>query len=89
MGLSLALPSCAPPPPPNDLVARGERLFFEETFGGNGRTCGTCHLHREAVALVQYALELIASIPDGSDTYSDQIDEAIRTLEAARKELTG
>jgi cytochrome c peroxidase len=26
-----------------ELVARGERLFFEETFGGNGRTCGTCH----------------------------------------------
>lgn len=26
-----------------ELVARGERLFFNETFGGNGRTCGTCH----------------------------------------------
>ena len=26
-----------------DLVAQGERLFFNETFGGNGRTCGTCH----------------------------------------------
>lgn len=25
------------------LIARGERLFFTETFGGNGRTCGTCH----------------------------------------------
>ena len=25
------------------LVERGHRLFFEETFGGNGRTCGTCH----------------------------------------------
>lgn len=23
---------------------RGCRLFFEETFGGNGRTCGSCHL---------------------------------------------
>jgi len=21
----------------------GQRLFFKETFGGNGRTCGTCH----------------------------------------------
>lgn len=27
-----------------DLVAEGRRLFFEETFGGNGRTCGTCHI---------------------------------------------
>lgn len=26
-----------------DLVAYGEMLFFNETFGGNGRTCGTCH----------------------------------------------
>jgi hypothetical protein len=25
------------------LVRRGRRIFFEETFSGNGRTCGTCH----------------------------------------------
>lgn len=25
------------------LVGLGERLFFQETFEGNGRTCGTCH----------------------------------------------
>lgn len=25
------------------LVGRGAQLFFNETFGGNGRTCGTCH----------------------------------------------
>jgi cytochrome c peroxidase len=25
------------------LIADGERLFFEEKFAGNGRTCGTCH----------------------------------------------
>jgi hypothetical protein len=25
------------------LVAEGERLFFQETFEGNRRTCGTCH----------------------------------------------
>ncbi len=24
-------------------LAFGEQLFFEETFDGNGRTCGTCH----------------------------------------------
>lgn len=28
---------------PEALIAEGRRLFFEETFGGNGRTCGTCH----------------------------------------------
>ena len=27
----------------SDLVAQGEDLFFNETFAGNGRSCGTCH----------------------------------------------
>ena len=27
----------------DELIARGEKLFFQETFNGNGRTCGTCH----------------------------------------------
>lgn len=27
----------------DQLIARGAQLFFSETFGGNGRTCGTCH----------------------------------------------
>ncbi len=35
------------PPAPTDpkaaLVEKGRRLFFNETFNGNGRTCGTCH----------------------------------------------
>lgn len=26
-----------------ELIERGEQLFFNETFNGNGRTCGTCH----------------------------------------------
>ena len=26
-----------------ELIEEGRRLFFEETFNGNGRTCGTCH----------------------------------------------
>lgn len=25
------------------LIARGREIFTEETFGGNGRTCATCH----------------------------------------------
>lgn len=25
------------------LISQGATLFFENTFGGNGRTCGTCH----------------------------------------------
>jgi hypothetical protein len=44
----LLIASCAKPPlppasPQDELIARGRDLFFKETFGGNGRTCGTCH----------------------------------------------
>ena len=31
------------PPDPPTLVERGEQLFLNETFSGNGRTCGSCH----------------------------------------------
>lgn len=27
----------------SQLIAKGRNLFFNETFNGNGRTCGTCH----------------------------------------------
>jgi hypothetical protein len=34
----------APPPDPqSQLIAKGRDIFFNETFAGNGRTCGTCH----------------------------------------------
>src|SRR5262245_31500376 len=32
------------PPTPQEQIAEGRRLFPEETFGGNGRTCATCHV---------------------------------------------
>ncbi len=32
-----------PVSPERDLIARGREIFFNETFDGNGRTCGTCH----------------------------------------------
>lgn len=35
---------CPPPPPiPMNPVEKGRQIFFNETFGGNGRTCGSCH----------------------------------------------
>ena len=33
----------APPTAQAALIAQGEKIFFTETFEGNGRTCGTCH----------------------------------------------
>lgn len=44
-GLSPVFERQTPPgtDPSDPLVELGEVLFFNETFGGNGRTCGTCH----------------------------------------------
>ena len=42
----VGLQACKSAPPSNPqsrLVAKGRDLFFNETFAGNGRTCGTCH----------------------------------------------
>lgn len=46
--LLFCLAACqSPPAPPNDpkqvLIEKGRDIFFNETFNGNGRTCGTCH----------------------------------------------
>jgi hypothetical protein len=27
----------------HDLVSKSRQIYFDETFGGNGRTCATCH----------------------------------------------
>lgn len=43
-----------------ELVNEGRRLFFNETFNGNGRTCGTCHHEDDNLAL---SLRTIASLP--------------------------
>ena len=43
--LLLAGCEAAPPEltPEQELIAEGREIFFNETFDGNGRTCGTCH----------------------------------------------
>ena len=44
-GVAALLVACQPRPPDSEaeLIARGREIFFNETFDGNGRTCGTCH----------------------------------------------
>ena len=61
----LAMASCqtTPAPAPEDpLVLKGEQLFFNETFSGNGRTCGTCHRAEDNFGLTP---AFIATLPDG------------------------
>ncbi len=58
-----ALAACAPiepPPEPPTLVERGREIFFNETFAGNGRTCGTCHRAEDNFGL---STALIATLP--------------------------
>lgn len=45
----------------NDLVTQGEDLFFNETFDGNGRNCGTCH---PATNNFTIDTDFIASLPN-------------------------
>ncbi len=58
----VVLTTCVPPPQPPtpDPVVEGERLFFEETFNGNGRTCGTCHRTEDNFGLTP---AFIATLP--------------------------
>ena len=41
-------------------VGEGADLFFRETFGGNGRTCGTCHRAENNLGL---DVEFISTLP--------------------------
>ena len=68
--LSAVLLLGCPPEPPTDprpeLVKRGEALFFNETFGGNGRTCGTCHPAENNFTIDP---AVIASLPDDNPLF--------------------
>lgn len=63
--LSFLLSACEttpdPPDPQQQLVERGRDIFFDETFDGNGRTCGTCHREDNNFAIDP---AFIATLPD-------------------------
>jgi len=60
---AILLSGCSEPPPvlQNALIAEGRVLFFEETFAGNGRTCGTCHPAENNLTIDP---SFIATLPD-------------------------
>jgi cytochrome c peroxidase len=64
-----------------DLVERGRRLFFEETFGGNGRTCGTCH-----PATNNFTIDpaFIARLPADDPLFVAEFNPALARLEKPR-----
>jgi mono/diheme cytochrome c family protein len=72
-----AIVSCTvpPPDPQQALVERGREIFFNETFGGNGRTCGTCHREEANFALNP---ALIATLPPNDPLFVAEFVPALR-----------
>lgn len=60
------------------LVARGAQLFFNETFGGNGRTCGTCHRAEHNLTIDP---AFIAQLPQSDPLFVAENNPALAQLE--------
>jgi len=60
------------------LVARGAQLFFNETFGGNGRTCGTCHRADDSLTIDP---AFIAKLPPSDPLFVAETNPALAKLE--------
>jgi hypothetical protein len=60
------------------LVARGAQLFFNETFGGNGRTCGTCHRPDDSLTIDP---AFIAKLPQSDPLFVAENNPALAKLE--------
>lgn len=60
------------------LVERGQRLFVGETFGGNGRTCATCHRPEN-----NYTIDpaFIATLPKSDPLFVAETVPALRDLD--------
>jgi cytochrome c peroxidase len=76
--LLVPAPAYAVTPGPEELLAalidEGERLFFEETFEGNGRTCGTCHRAEQNFALDP---AFIATLPPNDPLFVAEFTPAL------------
>ena len=53
IGLSLPRTAAALSPAEAYLINQGFQVFNTQTFGGNGRTCSTCHLPQKCFTMVK------------------------------------
>src|SRR4029077_4070005 len=60
------------------VVGRGAQLFFNETFGGNGRTCGTCHRAEDNLTIDP---AFIATLPPSDPLFVFEPNPALAKLE--------
>jgi cytochrome c peroxidase len=84
--LNQVKPRQGPPPaqiiraPGDPLVEQGRQLFFGETFGGNGRTCGTCHRAERNFTI---DAEFIRRLPKKDPLFVHETNPDLRELENA------
>jgi len=57
------------------LINKGADLFFNETFDGNGRTCGTCHPAENNLTIDP---EFIATLPDDDPLFVAEFVPALK-----------
>lgn len=55
----------------------GRRLFSEETFGGNGRTCETCHSAKTGTFAPRDVLRRLVADPDDPLFVHDGLDDGV------------
>jgi cytochrome c peroxidase len=60
------------------LISQGAKLFFEKTFNGNGRTCGTCHPASNNFTI---DADFIATLPANNPLFVAEFNPALAQLE--------
>jgi hypothetical protein len=58
----------------NNLITRGRTSFFNNTFNGNGRTCGTCHREDENLTI---SPEFISNLPANDPLFVAETQPAL------------
>ena len=65
-----------PPADPPTLIERGEQLFLNETFAGNGRTCASCHRPTDNFGLTP---AFVATLPDDDPLFVAETNPDLAT----------
>lgn len=72
--------SATPKKDADELIRKGRDLFLNATFGGNGRTCATCHPEENNFTIDP---KFIATLPDEDPLFVHEFDPQLAELEDA------
>src|SRR5262245_7348264 len=75
--VALVLVACQPAQrdPQEALIEKGRQIFFNETFNGNGRTCGTCHREEDNFTITP---AFIATLPKNDPLFVAEFVPALK-----------